>query len=632
MKSTVKDLLLASSSSNRAPPQAAAAGFNTLTFASKFAASELDLGATGASGFKWYPWSFFGSNADPTKIQPTSEGVKLLGDTTGPNGQISSVVYKGPGLFAGTAFGGGGYFEAILKFNPADVIAQSFAGWPSWWMMALQHMVAMSSDQWSGQAAGFRHFAEVDVFEYDQYQFTSDQDDYGAALHDWYGLDGSYSHIDPPYSLVRRTGIDYTQWHKYGFLWVPATATTKGYCQFFCDDQLVSTTRSAPNLQESGITTYKWGQFTTQAPPPGPVLTTTRLNDVGSIEGKNVRVVFDPSLLSSGPTGQIKLSLQFGGCTGGVLDSAFIGTSAAGAGSAPGSPHVFAGTLGAGLPTGWNQLGAFGDGLTLIDPGTVNGVTTYAEQIRESASGGYQGIQLNGSATAGQLYEVSAWLRIPTGVTASDCFCGTGGVIATLASASALNAQAKDTWVKYSTTVSPDSTFIGFWNPAEATGTGFDIALPEWHAVTDPDFAGDQVQLTFNNGQASVQVGSGNFGIDSDHVPFTFDPTKKLVLSMHLSGSSVALRNNVDGGGAAFYTQASADESGVTTVSTSGYLAQSGSVAVSSVTSLPNPPYDMMAVLDQQHLVLHLGTGPSEPMTVQSVRVWQANKDHNLQA
>jgi len=36
-------------------------------------------------------------------------------------------------------------------------------------------------------------------------------------------------------------------------------------------------------------------------------------------------------------------------------------------------------------------------------------------------------------------------------------------------------------------------------------------------------------------------------------------------------------------------------------------------------------------VLDNQHLVLILGTGANQPMTVQSVNVWQSSSDQNLQ-
>jgi len=34
--------------------------------------------------------------------------------------------------------------------------------------------------------------------------------------------------------------------------------------------------------------------------------------------------------------------------------------------------------------------------------------------------------------------------------------------------------------------------------------------------------------------------------------------------------------------------------------------------------------------LDQQHLVLILGTGPNEPMSIRSVNVWQASGADNL--
>jgi hypothetical protein len=48
---------------------------------------------------------------------------------------------------------------------------------------------------------------------------------------------------------------DYTQYHRYGFLWVPATAIEKGYAEFYFDGQKVGT-RTA------------WSRYSGQAPPP----------------------------------------------------------------------------------------------------------------------------------------------------------------------------------------------------------------------------------------------------------------------------------------------------------------------------------------------------------------------------
>ena len=190
----------------------------------------------------WYPWNFFGFHANPAAIQVNLDGsVTLAGDTTGPNGELATASpASNPAGFVGTAFGGGGYFEATLKFDPRDIIKNKFAGWPAWWSMALEHMIGMTSQQWLGQNAGYNHFIEVDFFEYDLKGAPLNY--YGGALHDWYGLSAKgYSNIIPPYSVFARqvyVDTDFTQYHRYGFLWVPATTEADGYAEYYFDGNL----------------------------------------------------------------------------------------------------------------------------------------------------------------------------------------------------------------------------------------------------------------------------------------------------------------------------------------------------------------------------------------------------------
>jgi hypothetical protein len=49
---------------------------------------------------------------------------------------------------------------------------------------------------------------------------------------------------------------DFTQYHSFGFLWVPATTATLGYAQYYFD-----------NEPTSDIVT--WAPYTGEAPPPG---------------------------------------------------------------------------------------------------------------------------------------------------------------------------------------------------------------------------------------------------------------------------------------------------------------------------------------------------------------------------
>ena len=245
------------------PPQAAAVRYTVHTFSSRFNASDVDITGSSKTGFKWYPWKFFGSAAKLSGIAINTDGsVTLSGDTTGPNGQLATVsLAKMSTGFVGTAFGGGGYFEATLKFDPQDVLTNGFRGWPSWWSLAIEHIAHLDTEQWSQQEVGYEHFIEVDFFEYDlSAQVTNkDWNYYGGAMHDWYGVySNGFKHESLPYFIVKRkvpTDIDFTQYHQYGFLWVPATASTKGYAQYYFDGRRL------------GQTTV-WSQYTNQLPPP----------------------------------------------------------------------------------------------------------------------------------------------------------------------------------------------------------------------------------------------------------------------------------------------------------------------------------------------------------------------------
>ena len=269
-------MLLAASSSQAAdeppqtsevPPQAAASDFTVRTFSSTFSANQVDIANTAKSAFKWYPYNFFGAHTKLDSIGLNSNGsVTLSGDTTGPNGELAtaSSSTRTPGGFVGTAFGGGGYFEATLKFDPQDVIKNNFNGWPSWWSMAIEHMANLNTSQWLEQPKGYQHFIEAGIFEYDlkDYVGRGKLNYFGGALNDWFGLPsgGRYSLVSHPYSVVIREvplNTDFTQYHRYGFLWVPATATRVGYAEHYFDGRRV------------GIR-IAWRQYTNQEPPPRP--------------------------------------------------------------------------------------------------------------------------------------------------------------------------------------------------------------------------------------------------------------------------------------------------------------------------------------------------------------------------
>jgi hypothetical protein len=316
------------------PPQAVAVGYNTPTFISSFTAAELDIGNTQASGFNWYPYNYFGSNTNLAEITINSDGsVTLGGDTTGPNGEISTASYLGSaGSYVGTAFGGGAYFEATLKFNPANVVSQGFVGWPSWWAMAWEHLMQTTTQQqWPGQASNYLHYAEVDFFEYNASGFvpTNGYDFYSIDYHDWYGVN-SANQITPQYlqtqTYIGASSPDLTQWHKYGCLWVPATATTLGHLQYYFDDYLLQ-----QNQYNGGLTALTtWKQYNPSAvPPPAAAFTATHSIDDYGYTGYSVRVVLNSSLLGAVSGAYTTITFESGAETSNcVVTSCWIGEAA----------------------------------------------------------------------------------------------------------------------------------------------------------------------------------------------------------------------------------------------------------------------------------------------------------------
>jgi hypothetical protein len=242
---------------NSVPSQAAAVGFNTQTFNSAFASSKFDLSGSNVSGKEWYLWNYFGNTPTNSGLTLNSPGLTIQGLLNG-NGQISTAADLGSGNFVGTVFGGGAYFEATIKFD--NTLVNTANGWPSFWSMAIEHLINSNGPQWSGQASNYAHFIEADFFEYD---INGTVQQYGGTLHDWYGIFNSTcpspaNQFCNLASASVRPGISGINWnvnHKVGMLWVPATSGTSGTATFYLDD-----------IQQ-GVS-VSWSQFTNQSPPP----------------------------------------------------------------------------------------------------------------------------------------------------------------------------------------------------------------------------------------------------------------------------------------------------------------------------------------------------------------------------
>lgn len=259
------------------PDQARAAGYilNTFHMDSNFTSATVDTTCALTSGFKAYYANF---NYQPCNYAGSGTVLEPDGTAFVPiNSTMSSASRLTPGSpstnpadnFVGTAFGGGGYFEATVMFDPALVTGSN---WPAWWLMSIEKLCNDYANQWSGQTTGYAHFQEVDIVEW----FDSHINRYNATTIDWSGVFGvtcggglycsltsnAYPGSNTTYgsssqaSLVPvPAGTDFTLYHRYGVLWIPATISTNGSYQFYFDDIPVGTT-------------IIHSQFTTQTPPP----------------------------------------------------------------------------------------------------------------------------------------------------------------------------------------------------------------------------------------------------------------------------------------------------------------------------------------------------------------------------
>ena len=252
------------------PPQAAAVGYTLNSYSSTFSADSIALAGQETPGFQWYSFHFFGDKLpDPSGIAFNADGSMTLGTEKNMTIATATPAPK-PYLWSGLAFGGGAYFEAFIKFDPANTVAANGrTAWPAFWSMSVEHLAGLPAEHWPGQPPNFNHFIEIDFFEYDIWSF-SPHNYFGGAIHDWSNIWNTA--CPTQYCGVSNAGgggtkfsnfqvrtpaaTDFTAYHKFGLLWVPATATSNGYAQYYFDDQ--------PTNDK-----VTWTQFQNEPPPPG---------------------------------------------------------------------------------------------------------------------------------------------------------------------------------------------------------------------------------------------------------------------------------------------------------------------------------------------------------------------------
>jgi hypothetical protein len=198
----------------------------------------IDWRDTRQAGFNWYLGGFFGGKTASAGALKVQNGVLTLAAADHTQIGTAGPLVHGHG-WMGKVFGGGAYIEARLAFDPDQ--QPHPRAWPAFWSMAIEHM--------QGVAAGtFEHFIEDDFFEADTN--SAGANSYGGAIHDWFGVykvtcpvthycsfvnDGRSSFRNHVIHVA--TATDWRQFHIFGQLWQPASATADGHAAYYFDNK-----------------------------------------------------------------------------------------------------------------------------------------------------------------------------------------------------------------------------------------------------------------------------------------------------------------------------------------------------------------------------------------------------------
>lgn len=230
---------------HEAPPkQAGQAGFRNRVFYDDFESpSTIDMGNSQTGDFNWYlsQWFHHGKTAlDPADLSIANSVLTIAADSWNLVSAFDTDPQV-PGQFHGNVFGGGGYFEARLRYDHAA------AGVTSFLAMSIEHIADASvwnntanvgPGHWPGQPDHYGHWIEVDIFET---LFDWDHG-YQAHVHDWSGIlyDQTIDIRNNDNYYITCDLSDPNQFHTYGCLWVPQNGTVPGRIEFYCDNVLRS--------------------------------------------------------------------------------------------------------------------------------------------------------------------------------------------------------------------------------------------------------------------------------------------------------------------------------------------------------------------------------------------------------
>jgi len=183
-------------------PPAQAANYS-LVFFDDF--NNLNQSADGSGQFTWYPGLWWETPPNPFNSSVSSSMLDLswnagqsVADTT-----VTSCSNDGTRCRAFRY----GYFEARMKWDVAT------GAWPAFWLIPVEGI-------WGAAENG-----EIDVFEGQGDPANSKT--YFGTIHDWVQTNGSTVDVanNSGQNAFKLPGVDFSQWHTYGLLWVPGKVT-----------------------------------------------------------------------------------------------------------------------------------------------------------------------------------------------------------------------------------------------------------------------------------------------------------------------------------------------------------------------------------------------------------------------
>ena len=222
------------------PANPAATGY-TLMFDDEFTtAKTVDVDNTGATGYNWYVGQFFNDPQTPSSMYSVSAGVLTIFNNppeTGMTIHTTEPDSQNAIGFHGTVFSGGAGIYIEAKIALANVWAINNSSWPSFWTEDLK-LETNLNDEMPGNPLDYENI-EDDIMEYNPKWGNGNA--YVSAIHDFSGTFAasgpSYNQTNNNLALPVPVGTNYSEWHRYGLLWVPASAANgwNGYRQAFFD-------------------------------------------------------------------------------------------------------------------------------------------------------------------------------------------------------------------------------------------------------------------------------------------------------------------------------------------------------------------------------------------------------------